>query len=178
VCSPPALRIMVAPAFRGAAGLVPLIVAAYYFRAIGDFVRCLFLVEDRPGYDAVCNWVGAVICGAGYLLLIPKYGIWGAAYATLAAFVLLAGLSIVWTWRLRPYHVEAARLLKVGAACAAAFVPYFALSHATLAVSIGSATLSLVLFPMALWVLRFPTPGEWTLALAAAGRLQAKFLKG
>lgn len=174
VCSPSALHIMVAPSFWGAAALVPVIVAAYFFRAIGDFMRCLFLVEDRPGYDAICNWIGAAVCLAGYLLLIPKYGIWGAAYATLGAFVLLAGISVVWTYRVRPYQIETARLLKLGAACTAAMTPYYVLGHATLALSVGSGILSLALFPAMLWMLQFPTEGEWMLARTGWGKVRER----
>ena len=47
VASPPALKILAAPGFQGAAALVPVIVAAYYMRGIGDFLRCLFLSSRR-----------------------------------------------------------------------------------------------------------------------------------
>lgn len=160
VCTPPALRILVAPAFRGAAGVVPVIVAAYYIRSAGDFLRCIFLVEGRPGYDAVCSWVGAAACAVGYLVFIPKFGMWGAAYATLAAFSLIGIFSIVWTYRLRPYRMEAARLIKIGVAGAVAMMPYCAIRGSSVAASIGSAALSMTLFPLVLWLLRFPTAGE------------------
>ena len=100
VCAPPAIRLLAAPAFRGAAAVIPVIVVAYYVRAIGDFIRCLFLAEGRPSHIAACNFVGAGACVAGYAVLIPRYGMWGAAYATLAAFVLTSVLSAVWVHRL------------------------------------------------------------------------------
>ena len=165
VCTPAALRIMVAPAFRGAGGVVPIIVAAYSIRSAGDFLRCIFLVEGRPGYDAVCSWMGAAVCGAGYLLLIPKFGMWGAAYATVAAFALTGAFSMIWTYRLRPYRVEAARLIKIGAACAVPIALYYAIRGPALTVLVGTAVLSLASFPLVLWILRFPTPGEWKTVL-------------
>ncbi len=174
--SRPALRIMAAPAFQGAAGLVPLIVIAYYMRAIGDFLRCLFLVQGRPVYDAVCNWLGAGACLAGYFTLIPKFGIWGAAYATVSAFSVIAIVAIVWTYRLRPYRVETVRLLKIGIASVATIVPYYAIRVSSLPPLIGLATLSLSMFPLMLWLLRFPTAGELEVALRALSLAQRKVL--
>jgi O-antigen/teichoic acid export membrane protein len=180
----PALRLMAAPAFQGAAALVPVIVAAYCVKGIGDFLRCLFLAEGRPGYDAVCNWVGAVGCLGAYLLLIPKFGAWGAAYATLAAFIAVGIVSAVWTYRLRPYRVESGRLAKICVASAAAAAPYAAIHPSSLLGLIGLPALCLALFPLVLWILRFPTAGElqlgWkalrSLAQARVGRNRgAKF---
>ena len=184
VCAHPALRLMAAPAFQGAAALVPVIVAAYCVKGIGDFLRCLFLAEGRPGYDAVCNWLGAVGCLGAYLLLIPKFGAWGAAYATLAAFLAVGIVSAVWTYRLRPYRVETGRLVKICVASAAAAAPYAAIHPSSLPGLIGMAALSLALFPLVLWILRFPTAGELQLGwkalhslaqLGAGGERGAKF---
>lgn len=168
----PVLTILVAPAFRGAVAIVPIIVAAYYFRAIGDFLRCLFLAAGRPAYDAVCNWAGAGICLAGYLIMIPKYGIWGAAIATAAAFLFVCVVSMAWVYRLRPYRVETGRLAKIAAATAAGLIPYALLSPQWLAGQIALAALSMAVFPAILWLLRFPTDGE-TEILRTAGRLLA-----
>jgi O-antigen/teichoic acid export membrane protein len=184
VCAHPALRLMAAPAFQGAAALVPVIVAAYCVKGIGDFLRCLFLAEGRPGYDAVCNWLGAVGCLGAYVLLIPKFGAWGAAYATLAAFIAVGIVSAVWTYRLRPYRVETGRLAKICVASAAAASPYAAIHPSSLPGLIGMAALSLALFPLVLWILRFPTATELQLGwkalhslaqLSARGKRGAKF---
>jgi O-antigen/teichoic acid export membrane protein len=180
----PALRLMAAPAFQGAAALVPVIVAAYCVKGIGDFLRCLFLTEGRPGYDAVCNWFGAVGCLGAYLFLIPKFGAWGAAYATLAAFLAVGIVSAVWTYRLRPYRVETGRLVKICVASAAAAAPYAVIHPSSLPALIGLAALSLALFPLVLWILRFPTAGELELGwkaihslapLSAGGKRGSKF---
>jgi O-antigen/teichoic acid export membrane protein len=167
VCAHPAVRLLAAPAFQGATALVPVIVAAYCVRGIGEFLRCLFLVEGRPGYDAVCNWLGAVVCLVAYLVLIPKFGAWGAAYATLAAFIALGIVSVVWTYRLRPYRVETGRLVKICVASAAAATPYAVIHPSSLPGLIGMAALSLALFPLVLWILRFPTAGELQLSWKA-----------
>jgi O-antigen/teichoic acid export membrane protein len=160
VGSGPGLHLLNKP-FRAAAPLVPLIVGAYFVRSIGEFVRCLFLAAGHPGYEAVCNWAGGGVCVAAYFLLIPRYGMWGAAIATGATFLVIAAISLVWTYRLNPYRVEGVRLLKLAVAGGAALVPHFLIPVSSLAGQIGWSVLLLATFPAVLWLLGFPTPGEW-----------------
>lgn len=167
VSARPILRLLAAPAFQGAAALVPVIVIAYYVRAIGDFFRCLFIVEGRPSYNAVCNWVGAVVCLAGYFTLIPRFGMWGAAIATAATFTVIGVISVVWTYRLKPYRLEFGRLAKIVGAIAAAACLHVLVPASSLPAQIGWAGLSLASFPLALWLLSFPTLGERQTARAA-----------
>ncbi len=178
VCTPPALRILAAKSFRGAGMIVPLIVLAYYVRAIGDFLRCLFVVGGKPGYDAACNWVGAFACLIGYFTLIPRFGMWGAAYATLAAFLVICTISVVWTRRFRRYRVEAGRLGKIAGAAAGAAAPFYLAGASSLPAQIGVAVLSLSIFPFLLWLLRFPTEEEMTAGRAAFQWLARRLREG
>jgi O-antigen/teichoic acid export membrane protein len=160
VAARPTLRILAAKPFQGAAAIVPVIVLAYYIRSIGDFFRTLFLVAGRPSYDAITYAISAVVCAISYLLLIPPFGAWGAAWATVAAVAVLTSISTVWTYRIRHYEVEWARLAKIAAAGAAGLLPWLLLSTPSLAGQIAVAVFSFALFPAVLWVLRFATPGE------------------
>jgi O-antigen/teichoic acid export membrane protein len=172
VAAKPTLRILTAPAFWDAALLVPVIVLAYYVRAVGDFFRCIFLVEGRPGYDAACNWIGAGVCLAGYFLLIPRWGIWGAAVATLITFLVIGVISVIWVHRLKPFSVESARLGKIVLASAVLLGAYFLVPIATLAVQIGWCVLLLLSYPLLLALMRFPTPAEWELIQSLPDRLR------
>jgi hypothetical protein len=102
---------------------------------------------------------------------------WGAAYATLTAFSLIGVFSIVWTYRLRPYSVETARLIKIGAAGAVPIVAYCAIHCSSLAALSGTAALSIALFPLVLWILRFPTAGERKTVLNVWAGLRQKTLR-
>jgi O-antigen/teichoic acid export membrane protein len=163
----PAIRILAAPLYYRAAALVPILVAAFFLRSIGDFVRSLLLVAGRPRDYAICNWIGAAVCIGGYALLIPIYGIWGAAAATVGAFGVIGFVSAVWSYRAMPYRVESRRLAKIGIAVAAALLARWLPSAATLTAQIGWGTVAMALFPLTLWVLRFPTAGEKRLGRAA-----------
>jgi len=176
VASRPGLRLLAAPAYQGAAGVVPLIVAAYLVRSVGDFFRCLFLSAGKPGYDAACNWIGAGICLGAYFLLIPRYGMWGAAIATLVTFLAIGVVSCFWTYRLSPYTLEAGRLLKIGAAAAVPVAAYLLVPFASQAAQIAWSALLLCAMPLGLWLLRFPTPGELQAAAQAVRSMRARLL--
>ena len=145
-CSALVLRVIPA-SYRGAYPIIPVIVFAYCARALGEFVRGVFTLEGHPGYDAIVNWMGALICFAGYFGLIPIWGIWGAAIATAIAFVLVALISFYWTWRLRPYRPEFRRLGKIGVATIAATVLYHLIPAVSLGAQAGAAALALITFP-------------------------------
>jgi len=171
VISGPAVHVMYRREYWGAADVVPVLVLAYFLRSIGDFIRCLFLVEAHPAYEAVCTFLGAAICLGGYVVLIPKYGIWGAAIATAVAFGAICAISLLWAKRVRPYPVDAPRLIKIALAFGAAMIPYWLWRTAPLPVMTGSAVLSLVVFVSVLLLLRFPTAGEWKLVRSAGGAM-------
>jgi O-antigen/teichoic acid export membrane protein len=126
VFSRPLLTLMTTPAFRGAARFIPLIAAAYVIRGLGDQFRNVFLMENRTVSDAQTSTVGSLLCLAGYVLLIPRFKMWGAAAATLIAFIGLAAFSYWKSQRIKKYHYEVGRLAKIGfsavVACAVALV--------------------------------------------------------
>ena len=102
----------------------------------------------------------AVMCVGGYVLAIPRYGVWGAAWATLLAFTVIAVISMGWVYRLWPYQIEFRRvgivvLSLVAAVAVFVFVPVDSV--------VGQVMMGIGLcacFPVAIWGLGFLTPGE------------------
>lgn len=173
VAAKPTLHILTSRAFWDAALLVPVVVLAYYIRAVGDFFRCVFLVEGRPGYDAACNWIGAVVCLIGYFTLIPRWGIWGAAYATLITFLVIGVISVIWARQLRPFSIEAGRLAKIVLAAGLLLAAYYLVPVFSLWGQIGWSVLLLLSYPLLLAAMRFPTPAEWNLVYSIPFRLSS-----
>jgi len=156
----PVLRIMVAAPFQPAALVVPVIVLAYFLRALSSFFQSFFLVHGRPGYDAICTWIAAAICLVGYFTLIPRFGMWGAAWATVIAFLCIGLLSAVWTHRLRPFRLEGHRLAKIGLVSFLLLSGHYAVPAPSLILDIGASGLLIVAFPGLLWILGFPEAVE------------------
>ncbi|MCZ2147316.1 MAG: oligosaccharide flippase family protein [Bryobacterales bacterium] len=178
VAARPGIRVLTTPAYAAATAIVPIIVAAYYVRSISDFFRCLFLVANRTSLDALCNWAGAAVCLAAYALLIPRYGIWGAAFATLISFLLVAVIAVVWVRRLQPFWVETIRLVKIEAVFAALLVLYYLVPVSSLAGQISWGLLILCGFPILLWMLRFLSPKEEQAVRSALARWRGKYNEG
>lgn len=171
VAAKPAVHLLAVPSYYGALALIPIILAAYFTRAMGDFFRAIFYALGKPSYDAVFNWTGASISLGGYILLIPKYGAMGAAVATLAGFLFLALLCPIWVYRIWPYRVELDRLAKLAAVTCALIAIFWFFPPQSVLMEIVQGLLLLLAFPVLLFILRFPAENELNLLRSLKGRL-------
>jgi hypothetical protein len=80
---------------------------------------------------------------------------------------------VIWTYRLKPYHVEAARVCKVGLVPAALLIAYFVVPVQSIPAQIAWALFLALCFPALLLLLRLPTPGEWELLRSGPSRIRA-----
>ncbi len=92
------------------------------------------------------------------MLLIPQYGLMGAAYATLASYLVMAVLMYLMVRKIYPVPYEWMRLTKIGGAAVAVYA-------LTELVDAGTWTIAwrgglLLCFPFLLYLLRFFVPGE------------------
>ncbi len=109
----PLLRVIVSPGFREAASYAGWIALAYLIRAAGGFCREIFIIEKRPDLEAVVSWSGTITVLAGYAILIPRLGVWGAVWATLAGFGLQFFIAYFVTQSVRHVDYEFGRLAKI-----------------------------------------------------------------
>jgi O-antigen/teichoic acid export membrane protein len=109
----PVIALLAPPSYSAAAALVPLVCAAYILFAVSAYFQTIFFVKKRTGSDAVLNGMGAVVALAGYALLIPRYGLWGAAAATFLAFAFNTAVAAIWSRRFIAVPFELGRLATV-----------------------------------------------------------------
>ena len=107
------LRVMANPEFHSAADLVPVIVLAYAIQAWFGFLEAGILIRERTAYITLVTWVSAAVALLGYLALIPPWLGWGAAVATVLAFVARLVLTLVISQRLWPVRYEWAPVLRL-----------------------------------------------------------------
>ena len=104
---PELLRVMVPPDFQPPPFLLPLLVLAYVLRDVGDFFRSLLLINKRS------LRVGQVALGAAALnvaanaVIVPAYGVYGAAWATLVTWS--AHLVVCWGLAQREHRLPVRR---------------------------------------------------------------------
>ena len=102
--------------------------------------------------------------------LIPQYGMWAAAWTTVAGYVILAVTVYFYSQKWYPIPYEWARLLKVLLAAVLALAAAWGLGAALgesvysplneLALDTLATAPAVLLFPLVLWATRYFTPGE------------------
>lgn len=98
----PALHIIAGPAFRDAAGIVPLVAAAFLVQGWTNVVHFGIDAAERTKLATYILWASAVLVVALYAVLIPPFGVFGAAFATLASFLVRFVLFYVFARRVWP----------------------------------------------------------------------------
>jgi O-antigen/teichoic acid export membrane protein len=93
-----AARISGKPEILDAIEIVPLLLAAYAFKLLSDFINLAFAASERDGHYAVFNIMGLILGIAGCIVAIPLLGIIGAAVAALASAMILFALRYI-AWK-------------------------------------------------------------------------------
>jgi len=112
------------PAFRAGAGIVPVVALAYAFHGAFLLGSIGIAIEKRARYYPMITAAAAATNIACNFLLIPRFGIAGAAWATVASYAVMAVLGVWLSRRLYPLPLESGRL----AALVAAAGLFYALS--------------------------------------------------
>lgn len=80
------LRIMSAPEFWPAYEVVPIIIMAYIIQSWGRYCDLGIMLKKKTIQIAYAQWFAVFIVAVAYFALIPKFGIEGAAWATVIGF--------------------------------------------------------------------------------------------
>jgi len=98
--SPELLLVMTSPRFHDASGIVPIVVLAACLRAVGMLFSIMLIASKHTVLSTVVVVLGAVVNVSTNLVLIPTFGIVGAAWSTVAAFAVMAPLAYLFCERL------------------------------------------------------------------------------
>jgi O-antigen/teichoic acid export membrane protein len=149
--SPEMIRLMVEPKFAASQDVIPVVVLAYIFYGISYYAQLgIFLTEKtgRLGYIGVA--AALLNLGLNYVL-IGRYGMMGAAWATLLSFLFVAGASYWCSQSLLRMPLGVGR---VAAGIALALACYLACRIWTPEPGIAALivkTFVLVAFPIVIW---------------------------
>jgi O-antigen/teichoic acid export membrane protein len=144
------------PAFRAAAPVIPVVVLAYLFQGVFLLTSIGIGIARKARYYPAVTLVAAATNVAANLALVPRFGILGAAWATVASYATMAGVGFALARPLFPVPWEGARLLGVTALGALVYACALAVP-ATLAAALAVKAALLMAFAGALlWLLRRP----------------------
>lgn len=109
------------PEFRAAAPVIPLVVLAYLLQGLFLLTSVGIGISKRARYYPIVTLVAASINVAANFALVPRFGILGAAWATVLSYAAMAGLGAVLGQRLYPVPWQVGRLAAASALGAVAY---------------------------------------------------------
>lgn len=167
----PVVALLAPPAYAPSARLVPLVAAGYVMFGLSAYFQTLFYVKKRTGSDAILSAFGALLAGLGYVTLIPRYKLWGAAAATLLSFAGSLALGILWSRRFIAVRYEYGRLWKVVSPWAVLIILHSVAPPVGVLAGFGFGAASLGVFALTLLAARFFDPSEVEFARRSLVRL-------
>lgn len=154
------LKIISAPAFWQAYQIVPIIVLANIIFTMHYHFNMGIVISKQTRYFAWINFSNGLMVLGLNTLLIKYYGVYGAAYATLIAFIYKVALTYYFSNRLYKIHFETLRIAKIGLAAAILFCLCQFIKIANPYWSGVVKTAVIMTYPVLLFVLKFYTRQE------------------
>lgn len=149
--APEAIRLMAAPAYARAALVVPIIALAYLCEGLCYVGTIGIMLQRRPLIRSAAIGVAAAINIGLNFLLIPSYGMLGAAWATLIAFAVQTVILVRVALGYYPIPYQWGRLAKLAGLAATLYVAGQLLPATSVPVVVGAKALLLLAFPALLW---------------------------
>ncbi len=155
------------PRYWEGLGIVPVIMAGYFFLGISTNLSAGLYIEKKTKYLPAVNIAGAVFnVGLNYAM-IPRFGIAGAAWATFLAYFAMAGLMYVVARRVYPVAYEWGRIARISAVAVTLLVIHYFVPQESSFLPLVLKGFLLLAFPVVLHLLGVFHPDE----LSAAKRL-------
>lgn len=155
------IQIIAEPKFWDAYGIVPLIVLGTMIFSLHNHFNVGLLIHKKTKIIAVINLSNAVFVTVLNFFLIRRYGMYGAAYATVLAFVYKVSLTYLWSRKYYEIHFEWSRVARVFLVALTVFLAAYRLPDlGSPYVMFAAKSALLLLYPLGLVLLRFFTQEE------------------
>jgi O-antigen/teichoic acid export membrane protein len=142
------------PAYWSGTEIVPWVLLAYMFTGAYVVFMVGVYLEKKTQYLPLVSGFGAALNVGANFLLIPRLGILGAALATLASYVVMAGGMYLVSQKFYRVPYEWGKVARAAAAAAVAFIGVKLLGLAPLALgAIALKAVVFVAFLVSLWPL-------------------------
>lgn len=160
VLSKEALILMTTPAFYAAYKVVPLIALSYILYGSYFILEVGIDLEKKTGYLPFIVGIGAIVnLGLNYLL-IPSYGMMGAAVATVGSYFMLPIGSYFVSRKYYPVEYEWGRISKIFIASGLIYAGSTWIKSGFILIDIVLKLAALLTYPILLYGLKFYKPKE------------------
>lgn len=149
---------IIAPEYWSGLSIVPIVLGAYIFLGISNTMVAGIYIEKQTKKLPFITFVGAAVNVMANFILIPAFGITGAAVATLLSYASMAVVLYVIVQRVYPIEYELGRMAKIAVAAAVAFL-LFQVVHVPWAELLWKLGL-LLLFILLTYVMKVFSPAE------------------
>lgn len=153
------LALFTAPAYHSAYAVIPVVILAYWLQGLFSLTSVGIGISKKAYYYPLMTSSAAALNIALNLLWIPRWGILGAAWATVAGYTLMAGMGFYFSQHHYPMPIEWGRLGRVVLAAGICYGLSLTAPEplpSRLALKAGA----LLLFPVVLVALGFFRPPE------------------
>ena len=157
---PPLMHLMLPAEYREVGPLVPLLALALAVQTVRSLPGTSLNVAKKTTVYPTVTAAGAVISIGAYFALIPRFGMYGAAFASLISQVLTTALMIFLAQRAYRIPYEIGRLMKIVAVGTATYVAMMTIVSGSSWRTVAVRAALLALFPAGLLLLRFLRPQE------------------
>jgi O-antigen/teichoic acid export membrane protein len=153
-------RHFIHPKYWSGLGIIPVVMLGYFFLGISANLSAGIFITKKTRYLPFINMGGAAVNIALNFMLIPAFGIMGAAWATFLAYFFMAVILYVTVQRIYPVKYESDRLWKIFDVGAVVLLIYYFLPISESLPGILIKVTLLAVFPVSLYFLRVFHPGE------------------
>lgn len=104
------LKYIIGAEYREGIGIVPIVLLAYLFMGLYYNFSIWYKLTDRTIFGTYISFIGAVLTIGLNLILIPKMGYYGSAWAVLICFVSMCAFAYYWGQRYYPIAFDVKKM--------------------------------------------------------------------
>ena len=152
------VQLMTTPEYHDAARIIPWIAIGAVLQGFYQVTSIGLAITKRTEYYPIATGAAAISSVGANLLLIPRFGIFGAAWANVISYAVLAAVGRVFSQRYYPIPTEWSRLMRIMISGAFAYAVAMAVTSSTLRPITGlfvRGSLVTVTYPLMLLCLGF-----------------------
>jgi O-antigen/teichoic acid export membrane protein len=144
------------PAYR----IVPIIVLANIVFAMHYHFNIGIIISKKTKYLAYINFSNGIFILLLNVVLIKNYGVYGAAFATLIAFIYKVSLTYYFSMKNYKIYFEFVRIAKMFAAAVILYLSSSMINSRYPALNVFIKSATIMTFPFLLYIMKFYTDEE------------------